>query len=96
MLDRFGRPLGAATVLYEDADAAEAAIKEYNGRRPELYSVGAELDKHVLVIKYAQPRNAGVPKEKGPNAIQKRLVVTKPPTGGAPLDRSVKRRVRIV
>ena len=31
-IDRLGRPLGAATVLYEKAAAAEAAIKEYNGR----------------------------------------------------------------
>lgn len=31
-LDRFGRPLGSATVLYEKVAAAEAAIKEYNGK----------------------------------------------------------------
>ena len=75
-------------------------------------AVGAELDKHVLVIKFAQPKKApagaaSVPKVKGPNAIQKkknkplkkRLVVTKKPGGGGKVllsDRFAKRRVHIV
>ena len=66
------------------------------------------MDKHVLVIKFAQPKKntvaAAVPKSKGPNAIQKKkagqkqLVVTKSANGGKVLlsERFAKRRVRIV
>ena len=48
-----GQYLGSATLIYAKANAASAAIMQFNG---------AQIDDRVMKIEYAMPENTSIPR----------------------------------